>query len=471
MNMFGSADALVHLAIKSSDPYVAAAVHELATGLSKLELEAQICESRRTALLIARWEHTPASVLAALSGIHDDAVELRLDKNPGTTSGTLSHLYQDASNKGKTGLTKLIAQHHNSATEVLKNIAAKSDDAACLLALSKNPAANAKVLTCLSDRVVSDDISLAIHKNIAQNESASSDLLARIYEQSDLHTQAAIVGHLNCPAAVIARAASSEALLMMRVLAKDRRISKENLLRYANNDDAGVRAGVAANAFTPMATIRHLASDQSELVKRVVASRVDLPGEQIEGLSSDPDTWVRQRIARNTTTPLALLYRLAADEHVDVRRAVARNTETPVDLLNVLAEDGNAWVRAGVAYQHNASQRMLIKLADDKEVDVLSGVANNLNTPQSILKGLVGSSEADVRRGVILNKSASRTTLLPLLEDPYYLHRMLLVHNGNLQAQDKWGLRDDPDYQVRFSVYRWAAKICLKMPDKFLVTK
>ncbi|WP_018987052.1 HEAT repeat domain-containing protein [Methylophilus methylotrophus] len=469
--MFGSADTLVQLAIKTRDPYIAAAVHELATGIAKLELEALICGTRRTALAIARWEHTPASVLTALAGIHDDAIELRLDKNPGTSSGVLSNLYEDASKKGKSGLTKLIAQHLNSGTEVLKRIALHSNDVECLLALSKNTSANSKVLAALSERVSGSDIAVAIHKNIAQNISASAELLARIFDKSDVYTQTAILGHEHCPASLIAKSAASEEVLMMRVLARNRRVSKESLQRYADCDDAGVRAGVASNALTPVAIFRHLLRDKSELVRREVASRIDLSEEHIEALSSDADPWVRQRIARNPTTSLDVLYKLAVDEVADVRRAVARNTMSAVHLLNMLAEDKHAWVRSGVAYQANASQRILIKLADDKDVDVLSGVANNPNTPQTILKGLVRSTEADVRRGVILNKSATRNTLLPLLEDPYYLHRMLLVQNPHLQAQDKWSLRDDPDSQVRFSVYRWAANICLKMPDTFLVTK
>jgi len=54
-----------------------------------------------------------------------------------------------------------------------------------------------------------------------------------------------------------------------------------------------------------------------------------------------------------------------------------------------------------------------------------------------------------------LNKSADRETLLPILQDPYYLHRMLLVWNKQLTAEDKWSLHDDPDENVRFAVFKW----------------
>jgi hypothetical protein len=98
----------------------------------------------------------------------------------------------------------------------------------------------------------------------------------------------------------------------------------------------------------------------------------------------------------------------------------------------------------------------------DDAIDVLSGVANNPNTSQRLLKRLVASVEADVRRGVILNKSATRATLLPLLEDDYYLHRLMLVANHQLKDVDKWSLCFDPDCQVRFTAFRYFAKRFIK---------
>jgi len=467
--MQDSTDALVKLAIKAGDPYVAAAVHELATGASKRQIEAQMMNTRRTALALARWEHTPASVLAALSGIGDDAVDLRLDKNPNTASGVLSNLYADASNKRNLNLTKLIAQHRNSEAGVLKSIALFAEDAESLLALSKNPSATAEVLDCLSARLADSELGVALNKNIAQNISASADLLARIYERSDLHTQAAIIGHVNCPDALIAAAMNSEDLLVMRTLARDKRVTADVLRRYARSDDAGVRCGVAANDATPVSLIGDLAGDKSELVRREIASRHDLLPAHIQVLTGDADDWVRQRLARNAIAPLDVLRVLAADVQADVRRAVARNAQCPLELLELLAADSNAWVRAAVAYQHHSPQELLVALAEDGDVDVLSGVANNPNTPQQILEKLVASSEADVRRGVILNRAATRNTLLPLLEDPYYLHRVLMIANPSMHELDKWNLREDPDYQVRFSVYRWAVKNIAPINARYIV--
>jgi hypothetical protein len=88
---------------------------------------------------------------------------------------------------------------------------------------------------------------------------------------------------------------------------------------------------------------------------------------------------------------------------------------------------------------------------------VLSGVAANAHTPQRILQELVVNPDADVRRGVILNPIAKRKTLLPLLEDAYYLHRLLLVGNPMLKEKDKCPLCEDPDFNVRFAAFKWFA--------------
>ena len=58
---------LVELAIKSSDAYIAAAVHKVASESDKVKLESLMFGKRRNALMLAKWEYTPASVLLALS--------------------------------------------------------------------------------------------------------------------------------------------------------------------------------------------------------------------------------------------------------------------------------------------------------------------------------------------------------------------------------------------------------------------
>jgi len=119
---------------------------------------------------------------------------------------------------------------------------------------------------------------------------------------------------------------------------------------------------------------------------------------------------------------------------------------------------------------------LLTFLADDDDIDVQSGVAANPRTPQRLLRQMAASVNADVRRGVILNPRAARRTLLPLLRDPYYLHRLLLVDSKVLEDADKWHLHEDPDPSVRFSLFRWfagklmqpASRLACRNPLKFV---
>lgn len=453
------AEDLVKLALKAGDVYIAAAVHEVSTGRDRKLLESLMFAKRRDALMLARWEHTPPSVLEALSNSADGAVVIRLDKNPNTPDLVLSKLYSNevGARKGNLALTVLIAQHQNTPMSVLENIAQFNNDLESLLAVSKNPVADAGVLKVLMHRMDSSPFYITLKKNMAANPSASADLLDRIYAEGDAYTRAAVINHANFPQPLIAHAMNDSDVFVMRQLAANNRLTKEMLARLALSSDKAVRCGVASNLLSTKVLINKLVNDDSHTVRRAVAARADLTMANIKSLMCDSDHWVRLWLARNPKVPRKFLLRLSKDHRDDVRRAVARNPCCPIRLLKILAKDENAWVRAAVAYQQKSPKRLMMTLSKELDIDVLSGVANNPNTPLKILQKLIASPEPDVRRGVVLNHKATRKTLLPLLEDSYYLHRLMLVASPQLKDKDKWLLRDDPDFQVRFVVFKWLA--------------
>lgn len=461
MALVSSADSLVDLALKAGDPYSAAAVYEIATGNNKHKLEEVMFSKRRDALALARWEHTPASVLEALAKSSDNAVLVRLDKNQNTPTHALSQLYV-GKGKSSSSLTVLIAQHRHTSLGILKNIAQFEIDEACLLAVSKNLAADSEVLAILLGRLELSSILEVLQKNISEHPSASSQLLEQLYNKGDEYIRAAVIGHSNCPQRLINDALHDDNVLIQRQLASNKCLGVEVILRLSLHQDKSVKCAVASNPSASKAVIKSLLTDDSDLVRRAIASRSDLTVKSIKSLLNNQDVWVRQKLARNPIVPYKVLEILSQGPQLDVRRGVARNPQCPVKLLNELAVDGDFWVRSAVAYQRRAPKRLLHGLAEDKAVDVLSGVANNPNSPQMLLKKLAGSTEADVRRGVILNKSATRLTLLPLLEDDYYLHRLMLVANSKLKDKDKWPLCFDPDLQVRFTAFRYFANSFIK---------
>jgi hypothetical protein len=456
MESSGSATALVNLALENGDAYSAAAVYMLADGECKEKLEFNMFDKRRNALLLARWEHTPASVLEALSSKSDGAITVRLDKNPNTSTLTLTKLYVDKSEAQK-NLTVLIAQHKHTSLGILKRIAQFEHDVASLLAVSKNVTADADVFIVLLRRFAVHPLLEALQKNIAENPSAPAELLESIYDKGDEYVRAAVIGHGNCSLYLLNKALQERSVLIQRQVAADKRLSQDDMVRLSLSQDRLVRCALALNSSAPKQVVKRFVNDENELVRRAIASRHDLTTSSAMHLMEDHDVWVRQKLARNPIVPAWVMSQLAKDSHADVRRGVARNSRCPVALLKLLAVDEDYWVRSAVAYQHRSPKEVLKVLVEDTEVDVLSGVANNPKTPQNVLKKLATSIEPDIRRGVILNQSATRLTLLPLLEDAYYLHRLMLVTNPKLKDQDKRHLCLDPDLQVRFTAFRYFA--------------
>ena len=446
----GSAAELISVALDSGDIYSAAAVYGLADFHDKKLLAELITAHRRDVLKLARWEHTPAEVLALFADVEDEAVRLRIDKNPATQTQTLSHLYRD---EADISFITLIAKHAHTSAEVLWQILHSITATDLVRAVVKNPNTDAETLELVAEKFADQfDAELASHP------AASADLLMTLYARGNEFVQAAVVAHKACPPTIFTLAAKQESSLILRHLATNPYIDKRLSARLALDKDYSVRRAAASHKNLPLWILDELVKDNSEYVRRVVAAREDLTPEMMNCLLADTDHWVRQWLALTPKLPESHLYSLAQDEHKEVRRAVARNPKTNSALLSQLANDQEVWVRAAVANQPNTPASTLIILAEMDDIDVLGGVAANPKTPQKVLQRLSYSISADVRRAVILNKMAIRQTLLPLLDDPYYLNRMMLIQSRALSADDKWTLYDDPDPAVRFSLFTWFSR-------------
>lgn len=441
------AASLISAALASNDVYQAVAVYEIAGADERRALRKIILGKRSQILALARWEHTPAAVLKVLAGIEDDGVRLRVKKNHRTSGATLTKLYKSESSLS---LLRLIAQHRNTPVQVLEELAEYSDDEAILKAISLNPNSSSRALRCLSRRSIE-----SCYAGIAGHAATTGDLLSVLYTVGNEYLRAAILSHPHCPLRVLSQAMKNGSVLMLRHLAGNHRISEAMLVRLSEHSDSTVRRAAISNPLFSQSRLAAFVQDSSVLVRRALAMRDDIPAELMLRLAKDEDHWVRQRAARHSSMLPALLASLARDIDPDVRRAVARNPACPDELLELLVKDANPWVRAAVAYQPSTSVRLLKLLALDRDVDVLSGVAANPNTPQMLLLSLTQHKEADIRRGVILNPRASMRTLRELLDDPYYLHRVLLANHPVIEDDDKWHLLDDPDPAVRFTTMRW----------------
>jgi pentose-5-phosphate-3-epimerase len=496
-------DDLVAAALLNADIFSAAG----AFGVAKFDAKqrgalSQILLGKRSHLLrLARWEHTPEVVLQLIAeqASHDQLIQTRLMRNQ--NAPILGNALEQAAGLNRS-LLSLLAQHKQAPKALLMQLATEDLDLTLLKSLARNPASDAEVLAVLLAREPSK-----LASEILANPSASSETLKTLYQQGDAYIKSAVLGHeglqmsddLLSQALVDAGLREDEAALrtgqdlslkpdLSLIKAQcllQRQIAKFNLTitptnTFAPSEFAPRELGISESAMSELAISELLASedvavraalasnpsfvdvhlmiaDPAPAVRRALAARADLSIHQMQTLSWDADVWVRVKLARNPALNTNTMLHLAQDQAQEVRRGVARNTHCPLSLLENFALDDAAWVRAAVAYQANANAHLLVQLASDADVDVLSGVASNQHTPKAILQQLALHSDADVRRGVILNPAADRETLLPMLQDAYYLHRMLLVWNKQLNADDKWSLHDDPDENVRFAVFKFFA--------------
>lgn len=445
---------LVQHVLAGDDFHAAVALYPVANSSGRASLGARIFSTRRDVLMLARWEYTPAEVLDALSQLPHMPLTRRVVRHRNTAGETLSQHY---SSQQDPALPGLLAQHLHAPQALLLRMASEEQDHVVLKCLVRNQHTPAQALEILHQRFPG-----SFDKELAMHPAASAGMLADIYAAhtdtaSGPVVRAAIIANPHCPLACLEQAAHAHERLLLRAVAKRPELSVARIRKLAGYPDNAVRAAIAAHPALPAALVAKLAQDTSDAVRRAVASRPDLSPDCMGQLAQDKDSWVRQWLARNPVVSHELLNKLALDIDEDVRRAVARNPQCPVMLLKTLAHDARSWVRSAVAYQAAATTSMLVRMAGDSVVDVLAGVAVNMHTPQPILRKLAHADDMDIRRGVILNPQATRNTLLPLLEDPYYLHRLMLVSCPQLTVQDKWGLRDDPDYRVRFALYQWLA--------------
>ena len=458
-------DELVAAALENADVYSAAGAFDVAQSDAQQTkaLTHILFAKRRDVLRLARWEHTPAKVLQAIGDYasDDQMMQTRLVRNQNTPM--LGEVLEKSVQLDRS-LLGLVAQHTQAPKALLIQLARDDQDVMLLKAIARNTAVDAEVLDVLLKR---EPLKLAAE--IVANPATTSQMLEVLYQTGDEYVKAAVIGHPNFTGVDLAKIQadaglankksakpnvkpSQAQLLLQRQLAK-LALPQALLSVMAQSEDSAVRVAVAANPVFVGA--QSMLSDVAPAVRRALAAREDLSINQMHALSLDQDVWVRVWLARNPAIDRNTMLYLAEDLEDEVRRGVARNSRCPLTLLEKFANDASAWVRAAVAYQTNVSVDLLLQLATDQDVDVLSGVASNSYTPKAILQDLAGHTEADIRRGVILNKSADRETLLPILQDPYYLHRMLLVWNKQLTAEDKWSLHDDPDENVRFAVFKW----------------
>jgi hypothetical protein len=449
---------LMRLALDAPDVLASAMLYPHAGGADRKRLEARMFGLRSERLALAACPYAPPAVLARLCTVAtmeradaDATLATRLARNAATPAAGLQRL---AASLGAAGvqqaarrITQLIARHPLAPPALLAEIAANAGCVETLRSLCENVGVQPDLLAQLADRGIEP-----LQRLLAIHFAADARTLHHLWQNTrESAVRAQVLRHAACPNELLRSIPASSP--ERRSLALNVRTQGEILTTLARDDDSSVRRATATNPATPAGALILLCFDADTLVRRAIAMRDDLPLKVVEWLAEDGDVWVRSSLARNRACPRIWLDRLARDREPDVRRSVTRHPECPAQLLARLASDEVAWVRAGVALRDELPGTVLHRLLQDTHIDVLAGVARNRCTPQATLARLAQHASADVRRAVILNRHAQRRVLLPLRDEPYPLHRVLVFMHASLTDADRWRMRFEPDMEARARMY------------------
>jgi hypothetical protein len=446
---------LMRLALVAPDALACAMLYPHAGGADRKRLEARMFGARSERLVLAACPYAPPAVLARLCMLAasdaDSTLATRLARNAATPADGLQTLAASPEStmplQGTQRLAQLLARHPLAPPALLEKLAAHTDSIETLRSLCENVGVQSDLLAQLAGRGIAP-----LQRLLAIHFATDARTLHQLWQSTrESAVRAQVLRHRACPNELLRTVPASSA--ERRSLASSVRTAGEILTALARDDDATVRRAAATNPATPAGALILLCFDADTLVRRAVAVREDLPLKVVEWLAEDGDVWVRSSLARNRACPRTWLERLARDREADVRRSVTRHTGCPIPLLTLLAGDEVAWVRAGVALRDELPGTVLHRLLHDADIDVLAGVARNRGTPQASLVRLAQHASPDVRRAVILNRHAQRRVLLPLRDEPYPLHRVLVFMHQSLTDADRWRMRFEPDMEARARMY------------------
>ncbi|ACC75022.1 hypothetical protein PPMP20_00940 [Paraburkholderia phymatum] len=446
---------LMRLALDAPDALACAMLHPHARGAELKRLEARMFGARSERLALAACPYAPSAVLARLcmfaTADADSTLATRLARHAATPADGLQTLA--ASLEGlmpeqvAQRFAQLIARHPLAPPALLQKIAAHADSIETLRSLCENVGVQPDLLAQLAGRGIAP-----LQRLLAIHFATDARTLNQLWHSTrESAVRAQVLRHRACPDELLRTVPASSA--ERRSLASNVRTADEILTALARDDDPAVRRAAATNPATPAGALVLLCFDADSLVRRAVAVRDDLPLKVVEWLAEDGDVWVRSSLARNRACPRSWLDRLARDPDADVRRSVTRHAGCPIALLTLLASDEVAWVRAGVALRDELPGSVLHRLLQDDDIDVLAGVARHRGTPQATLARLAQHASPDVRRAVILNRHAQRRVLLPLRDESYPLHRVLVFMHPSLTDADRWRMRFEPDMEARARMY------------------
>lgn len=246
-----------------------------------------------------------------------------------------------------------------------------------------------------------------------------------------------------------------------QAVAANRYTPPATLERLAQDPYPEIRAHVALNPGTSTYTLVQLASDREQNVRETVLKRGDLPREALQKLAYDPQAGIRMKLAARDRLPSEILDTLSSDAHTGVRRTlvqrpdlnpgqlmtlardpdetvqqgVLRHPQTNNNVLNELVRHPNPGLRSGIAAHGKAGPELLTAMSRDENSNVRAAVARNQNSPAQALNQLLRDPEPAIRLAVAEHPAAGPDLYSRMLKDPDANVRKTIANRTSSEAQ------------------------------------
>ncbi|MGL5823682.1 MAG: hypothetical protein ACRCYU_02300 [Nocardioides sp.] len=182
---------------------------------------------------------------------------------------------------------------------------------------------------------------------VAGNPSASLATLDRLARDSKHGVRAQVAANVSAPPAALDHLAEDSSIEVRSAVAGNRSARGETLAKLVaeNPSDSRICSLAATNPSTPAGTLHALVRHGDPIVRRSLAKNRRLSDQDVNRLSYDNDASVRRSVARDSDRA-GIIGRLAFDSDINVRVALSRNSNIDDVTRQTLAND--LAIRGGV---------------------------------------------------------------------------------------------------------------------------
>jgi hypothetical protein len=347
-------------------------------------------------------EHTPeldGTTLAVLARVADNAVRCAVARHPRTPAKVLLKLVEHVPFPA---VKCAAASNPHAQVKLLRRLAGE-DDATVRLGVAHHPRLTPEVLETLAL-----DADLTVRAAVARHPRLSLEIFHFLTEDTSPVVRTALARNVHAPLETLIALARDAALEVRVALARNPRLPPEvfallfqgrstrgeRFVLLSQQENAPVRASLAANSRLPLPLLEQLAADPDPAIRYNLAANPRTPAALLEAWleaaisgqgqdAQDKDMPAGLALARNPRATPAMLTTLAAyyagkaELSVHVRAAVAAHSRTPVDLLRKLMSHSKPLIRRSLAANPHTPLDVLKLLLATDETDVWVRVAHH----------------------------------------------------------------------------------------------